>query len=580
MLSCRFKSDEFSVEVHHGGFFVGHGHLRTYVNGKVSWFDHVQIENFSPLWLDQFVEDLGYLRSGNLKYFWLLPGKSMADGLRLIISDTDTNVMASVVERHRNLVMYFDHDDTYIGDITCDDVIANPVVDLPKVISPKKVHHVPRKEGEKLPSFYTERPEQSSSKGVMDGQQSSSTTRAPNHNSGSEEGDSDDSDEDYNYDDFTDSDYEIEEDEDLFADNAIRKATKGKKAKGSRLKGVEVVQRDNGEDSSSEDEELHLPDDDDDDDQSGVKMKFKPWREEDMNNPTFKVGLVFPSVVEVRKAITEYGIRNRVHISMPRNDKLRVRAHCAEGCSLNLYVSEDNRAKAFVVKTYYGDHTCQREWQIKQCTSKWLAEKYLETFRADDKMSLTNFSRTVQKDWNLTPSRSKSARARRLALKAIYGDEIEQYNQLWDYGNELRRSNPGTTFFVKDPENVFTHCYMSLDACKRGFLSGCMPIICLDGCHIKTKFGGQLLTVVGVDPNDYIYPIAWAVVEVESLLEWKWFLDTLKTDLGIDNTTPWTIMTDKQKVSSCSASFYCKSCCALVVVNNLHTHVLLLLLQL
>ena len=65
--------------------------------------------------------------------------------------------------------------------------------------------------------------------------------------------------------------------------------------------------------------------------------------------------------------------------------------------------------------------------------------------------------------------------------------------------------------------------------------------------HIKTKFGGQLLAVVGMDPNDCIYPIAIAVVEVECLATWKWFLRTLKEDLGIDNTYPWTIMTDKQK---------------------------------
>jgi hypothetical protein len=80
-------------------------------------------------------------------------------------------------------------------------------------------------------------------------------------------------------------------------------------------------------------------------------------------------------------------------------------------------------------------------------------------------------------------------------------------------------------------------------------LAGCRSIICLDGCHIKTTYGSQLLTAVGMDPNDCIYPVAIAVVEVEPLASWKWFLRTLKNDLKIENTYPWTIMTDKQKMN-------------------------------
>jgi len=36
-----------------------------------------------------------------------------------------------------------------------------------------------------------------------------------------------------------------------------------------------------------------------------------------------------------------------------------------------------------------------------------------------------------------------------------------------------------------------------------------------------------MLTAIGIDPNDYIYPIAFGVVEVEFLTTWKWFLETL-----------------------------------------------------
>ena len=158
----------------------------------------------------------------------------------------------------------------------------------------------------------------------------------------------------------------------------------------------------------------------------------------------------------------------------------------------------------------------------------------------------------------------KLGRARKAALGIIHGNEAEQYQQLWDYGQELRRCNPGSKFIVRTtkvkgkddalPKDHLSSLYWSYDDCKRGFLKGCRPIIFLDGCHLKSRYKGQLQTAVGIDPNDCIFPIAMGLVEVESTYTWEWFLTTLKNDLNIVNTCPYTIMSDKQKVMQMCAS--------------------------
>ena len=71
----------------------------------------------------------------------------------------------------------------------------------------------------------------------------------------------------------------------------------------------------------------------------------------------------------------------------------------------------------------------------------------------------------------------------------------------------------------------------------------------MDGCFLKGKYGGELLSVVGRDANDQLLPLAYAVVEVENKETWTWFLELLISDLGgIDVCRTMTFMSDQQKV--------------------------------
>lgn len=237
--------------------------------------------------------------------------------------------------------------------------------------------------------------------------------------------------------DFVDSDNEVDKgDDDLF-----------EKFVDADVQGETLLVQDQGSgNGKSVEEMLQLPESSDD--EGGIKLKFKCFSPDvDMENPKFLVGMVFGSASEVRKAIKQYSIKNSVAINIPRNNKKRIEAYCVEGCPLNLTATEDSRANCFMIKKYVDKHTCKREWELKAVTVQYLADRYTDKFRDDDKMTLKSFARVVQKDLHVTPSRHKLGRARRLAMKAIYGDEVAQYDQLWDYGQEVRRSNPGSKFF-------------------------------------------------------------------------------------------------------------------------------------
>ena len=68
---------------------------------------------------------------------------------------------------------------------------------------------------------------------------------------------------------------------------------------------------------------------------------------------------------------------------------------------------------------------------------------------------------------------------------------------------------------------------------------------------------------------EHQYAIAFVVVEVESFVTWKWFLESLKADLQIDNTFPWTVMTDKQKVLYLFLMLISYNICHVVCCSNI-----------
>ncbi|XP_021722374.1 uncharacterized protein LOC110689850 [Chenopodium quinoa] len=138
-------------------------------------------------------------------------------------------------------------------------------------------------------------------------------------------------------------------------------------------------------------------------------------------------------------------------------------------------------------------------------------------------------------------------RARKRGQSIIIGKYKEQYELLPRYAEEILKSNRANTVKLKLNGNVFDRIYICFEALRKGFVAGCKPFISLDGCFLKGPYGGQLLVAVGRDGNNQMFPIAWAIVEVEKTETWSWFLYLLAADLGTDEGAWYTFMSDQQK---------------------------------
>ena len=77
---------------------------------------------------------------------------------------------------------------------------------------------------------------------------------------------------------------------------------------------------------------------------------------------------------------------------------------------------------------------------------------------------------------------------------------------------------------------------------------GCRKVIGLDGCFLKGTIKGELLTAMGRDANNQMFPIAWAVINVENKDNWLWFLVSLGDELNLNRGADFTIISDGHKV--------------------------------
>nr|GEY16318.1 hypothetical protein [Tanacetum cinerariifolium] len=183
-------------------------------------------------------------------------------------------------------------------------------------------------------------------------------------------------------------------------------------------------------------------------------------------------------------------------------------------CEFRLWASWMGSENPFQIKSLKAEHMCARNYNLSSLvTNKWIAHQIKKEIIAEPFITLLKMKVAIRE-------------------KFLINVSLGQY------------TNPGSTCILEEEviehgNKYFHKMYICFKGVAYGWKAGCRRVIGLDGCFLKHTCKGELLTTVGRDANNQMYPIAWAVVRVGNNPNWSWFLSLLQEDLQLVSQKKW-----------------------------------------
>ena len=272
------------------------------------------------------------------------------------------------------------------------------------------------------------------------------------------------------------------------------------------------------------------------------------------------LGKMYGCASDFKVALLRYSLKTRYDIKLYKSCAMQLGAKCSDAeskCPWRIYCSYERRRHKMQIKVYVNEHTCLRSGYSKMLKTSSIAMLFEERLRLNPKLTRTEMADEIKREYNLIVTEEQCGKAKSKLYRQRKASHEAHFSRIWDYQAEILRTNPYSTMEIEtvpgavlQSKQRFDRLYMCFSAQRETWIETCRPIIGLDGAFLKWDIKGQLLAAIGRDGDNRIVPIAWAVVEVENNINWEWFVKHLKGDLGLQYGARFTIISDKQKVSS------------------------------
>ncbi|TXG47739.1 hypothetical protein EZV62_027033 [Acer yangbiense] len=260
---------------------------------------------------------------------------------------------------------------------------------------------------------------------------------------------------------------------------------------------------------------------DSDTDQSHVKMdkllRGVPFKK-DGNEINFFVGQTFANKEVMKDIFREYAVQEGVVLNRIKNDKQRQTYQCnAAGCPWRAHASWMIDKTTFILKTLVDQHECHRVCNNKEAKVKWIASKFDFIVKSNPSLNVKVLADLLLEKFNISVDLKRLYGVKHRVLRQIRSEHEHSFKYLRQYAYTLNQTNPGVAIHMRVQKPVSGPC------------------------------GGNLLSVVALDANSGLFPLAVCICEKETKYSWMWFLNHLKMYLQFPYDIHLCFMSDRQK---------------------------------
>jgi hypothetical protein len=213
-----------------------------------------------------------------------------------------------------------------------------------------------------------------------------------------------------------------------------------------------------------------------------------------------------------------------------------------------IYISPNYTAFVRVqIKVNPCEHRCPTALESEKLAaakSRWVCDVVLEWVRENPAIGVSALIEKIHEKYRIKVPYMRVSYGREKALDKLVGKWADSFHELYTFKSEIERCSPGSVVDidkhtvqykvkgVTKEKECFRRFFLSFKACWQGFKDGCRPYLAVDATALNGRFKGQLVAACAIDAHNWLFPVAYGVLETESVESWTWWLERLHQVVG------------------------------------------------